>query len=444
MSRKYCDRPRITKRAILYTYVTLSLTGTLSGYAAADDWPQWRGPLRDGVWREEGVVEKFAGPEVPILWRVPIGSGYSGPTVYERRVYVTDRIVEPQQQERVHCFDSRDGRTLWSFVYDCPYERVGYEAGPRASVTCDEGRAYALGTMGHLHCFEAATGKLLWKHDLDEEYRIEMPIWGISASPLIEGDLLIVQVGGGSACLAAFDKRTGAERWRALDDRASYAAPIIVEQAGKRVLVCMTGDNVHGLDPKTGKVFWTEPFPPQNMPIGISTPVVSGNRVFFTSFYDGSLMIELDANEPNAKTAWRRKGPSEKNTDALHSIIATPLFLGDYVYGVDSYGELRCLDAKTGDRLWEDTTAVPKARWSNIHMTVHGEGVWMFNERGELLITKLSPQGFTEISRAKLIEPTTDQLRQRGGVCWSHPAYAEKHVFARSDKELVCGDVEQK
>ena len=416
---------------------------TLIGFlqARADDWPQWRGPERDGVWRESGLVDKFAGPEVPIVWRAPIASGYSGPTVYQGRVYVTDRLVEPKQQERVHCFDAATGKPDWSHVYDCAYERVGYEAGPRASVSCDNGFAYALGTMGHLHCFEAATGKIVWQHDLDKEYKIQMPIWGISASPLVEGDLLIVQVGGENACLAAFDKRTGAERWKALDDRASYAAPIIVEQAGKQVLVCMTGDNVVGLNPQTGAVYWTQPFPPQNMPIGISTPVVSGNRVFVTSFYDGSLMIGLDGAKTEATTLWRRKGFSEKKTDALHSIIATPLFLGDYVYGVDSYGELRCLDAKDGERLWENTTAVPTARWSNIHMTVNGDRVWMFNERGDLIIARLSPKGYEEISRAKLLEPTTDQLRQRGGVCWSHPAYAGRHVFARNDKELVCGNL---
>ena len=423
--------------------ITLAVLCTLVGFsqARADDWPQWRGPERDGVWRESGLVDKFAGPEVPIVWRAPIASGYSGPTVYQGRVYVTDRLVEPKQQERVHCFDAATGKPVWSYVYDCAYERVGYEAGPRASVGCDEGFAYALGTMGHLHCFEAATGKIVWQHDLDKEYKIQMPIWGISASPLVEGDLLIVQVGGENACLAAFDKRTGAERWKALDDRASYAAPIIVEQAGKRVLVCMTGDNVVGLNPQTGAVYWTQPFPPQNMPIGISTPVVSGNRVFVTSFYDGSLMIGLDGAKTEATTLWRRKGFSEKKTDALHSIIATPLFLGDYVYGVDSYGELRCLNAKDGERLWENTTAVPTARWSNIHMTVNGDRVWMFNERGDLIIAKLSPKGYEEISRAKLLEPTMDQLRQRGGVCWSHPAYAGRHVFARNDKELVCGNL---
>lgn len=408
----------------------------------ADEWPAWRGPTRDGVWHETGVIEKFAGSEVPIVWRVPVASGYSGPTIYQGRVYLTDRLVEPAQTERVLCFDEKTGKTVWKFEYDCQYRGVGYQAGPRAAVVCDDGRAYALGTMGDLHAFNGADGKLLWKHNLNSEYSIEMPQWGISASPLVVGDLLIVQVGGRDACFVAFDKKTGTERWRALKDRASYAAPVLTEQGGKPVVVCLTGENVVGLDPASGSVYWSEPFPPSKMPIGISTPIVDAGRVFVTSFYDGSLLMQLgNSNQPTAEKVWRRKGFDEKHTDALHSIISTPLFLGDYVYGVDSYGELRCLDAKTGDRLWMDETAVPPARWSTIHFVVNGERVWMFNERGELIIARLSPKGYEEISRAKLIEPTSEQLRQRGGVCWSHPAFADRRVFARNDLELVCGEL---
>ena len=130
-----------------------------------DDWPQWRGPTRDGVWKETGLVEKFSAPRLPLRWRAPIGSGYSGPTVAEGRVYVTDLQTDPSSVERVHCFDWQTGRNLWNFTYDCTYKNVGYMAGPRASVSIDDGRAYALGTMGHLHCLDAATGKLLWKKD---------------------------------------------------------------------------------------------------------------------------------------------------------------------------------------------------------------------------------------------------------------------------------------
>jgi hypothetical protein len=177
------------------------------------------------------------------------------------------------------------------------------------------------------------------------------------------------------------------------------------------------------------------------MVINVPTPVVDRDRLFLTAFYDGALMLRLCQGELSAQPLWRRRGASERETDSLHAMISTPCIAGDYVYGVDSYGELRCLDARTGDRLWEDLTAVPKARWGTIHMVRSGERTWMFNERGELIIAKLSPRGFQEISRAKLIDPTTAQLEQRGGVCWSHPAFAYKHVFARNDRELVCADL---
>jgi hypothetical protein len=148
-----------------------------------------------------------------------------------------DRVVEPKEQERVHCFDWKTGQAIWSHAYDCVYKGVRYPNGPRASVTVDDGRAYSLGSMGHLFCFDAATGGVLWSKDLYTAYKIRMPDWGIAASPLIDGDLVIVHVGGSdSACLMAFDKKTGKEQWKALDDRASYSSPIVITQAGKRVL----------------------------------------------------------------------------------------------------------------------------------------------------------------------------------------------------------------
>jgi hypothetical protein len=180
------------------------------------------------------------------------------------------------------------------------------------------------------------------------------------------------------------------------------------------------------------------------MPIGIATPVVEGDRVFFTSFYDGSLMLRLLQDRPEVEKVWQISGRNEKNTEALHSIISTPVFENGYIYGVESYGELRCLDAATGNRVWENRTAVPRARWSTIHFVKNGDRYFLFNERGELIIARLSPQGYDEISRAKLLEPTMDQLRERGGVCWSHPAFANKHVFARNDKELVCASLAAK
>ncbi len=413
----------------------------IASTATADDWPQWRGPSRDGTWRETGLVEKFASPELKITWRKPIGSGYSGPTVADGRVFVTDRLVEPSQVERVHAFDEKTGETLWTYSYPCEYVNVGYTAGPRASVSIDEGRAYALGTMGNMHAFDAASGKLLWAKDLNTEYKIRMPIWGISASPLIDGKLVIVQIGGENACLVAFDKVTGEQRWRALDDNASYSAPVIIQQAGKPVMVCWTGDSIVGMNAQTGEVYWRHPFKPAKMVINIATPVLENGRLFFTSFYDGSVMLEVNDKELAVRELWSRQGRDEQHTDSLHSIISTPYLQGDHIYGVDSYGEFRCLDAKTGERIWESLKPTPKSRWSTIHMVENDGRMWMFNERGELIIAKLSPTGYEEISRAKLINPTEVQLGQRGGVCWSHPAYANQHVFARNDEEIVCASL---
>ena len=404
----------------------------------ADDWPQWRGPQADGVWRETGIIDALPDSSLPARWRVPLGSGYSSPTVAGDRVFVMDRLTKPQQTERGHCLDAASGETWWSHAYQRDYRNVGFIAGPRASVVVHDGLAYALGTMGDLHVFATDTGAIIWQRDLNAQYAIQMPTWGIVASPVIHEELVIVQIGGEDACLVAFDRRTGAERWRARSDQASYSTPVIIEQAGKKVLVAWTGENVVGLDPNSGQGYWQHPFPPKQMIIAVASPVIAGNRLFLTNFFDGALMLELSADQLTVARTWYRVGPSEQKTDGLHSIITTPLILNDHIYGIDSYGEFRCLDAATGDRIWEDTTVLPRARWGTAHLTPNGDRVWIFNERGELLLTSLSPAGITIHGRTQLIEPTLDQLNQREGVTWSHPAYAKRHIFVRNDEELAC------
>ena len=430
------------------SFFLLFLLLPLSG-GIADDWPQWRGANRDGKWSETGLIEKFESPKIARKWTVPIGSGYSGPTVAAGRVLVMDRLTEPEQVEQVWCFDEQTGKRLWKHRYECEYRNVGYVAGPRASVTLDGDRAYSIGTMGHLKCLSLEKGTVLWQHDCDSEYRISadkrMPIWGIAASPLIYKNLVIVHLGAVNASVVAFDKTSGKEVWRSLDDRAQYSSPILIRQGAQDVCVIWTGDHVVGLNPTSGKPYWQVPMKPRNMPIGIATPLLQGNLLFVTSFYDGAMMLDLKTEPaPGASVFWRKVGRDEQRTAALHSIISTPVFSGKYLYGVDSYGEFRCIRASDGERIWEDQTAVPRARWSTIHFVENGDRNWMFNERGELIIGKLSPGGFEEISRAQLLEPTLQQLRRRKGVCWSHPAYANRCVFARNDRELVCAALSAK
>lgn len=406
-------------------------------FLRADDWPQWRGANRDAVWHEDGIVDQLPEGQIPLDWSIEIGAGYSGPSVANGRVYIMDRLTNNAPLERVLCVDSKSGKKIWEHTYEAPYT-ISYKAGPRASVTVQDGKAYAVGAMGHFHCLDAVTGTVHWQHDLQSEYKIEMPIWGIAASPLVYQDLVIQQVAGSDgACMVAFDKNSGKEVWRALKERAGYSSPIIIQQANVDVLVCWTGESLSGLNPRTGDVYWSHKMLPRNMPIGIATPSVEGELVFVSSFYDGSLMIRASSKSLTSEEVWREVGADEQHTSALHAMIGTPILNQGYVYGVDSYGEYRCLQATNGKRVWEDLSAVPKARWATIHAVRQADRIWMFNERGELLIAKLSPTGMTVQDRSQLIEPTKEQLNQRGGVCWSHPAFAERSIFARNDKVLV-------
>lgn len=408
----------------------------------ADDWPQWRGANRDGVWRETGLVDEFDGPQIERRWTVEIGGGYTGPTVADGRVYVTDRLTEPEEIERIHCFDWTDGSKIFTHSYPCKYGKLGYRAGPRASVTVDDGRAYALGAVGHLFCLDAVSGKVLWEKDPAADFDVKLQTWGISAAPLVEGDLLILQIGGrDGACIVALDKATGRRRWAALDDPASYSAPICIDQAGRRVVVCRTGTRAVGLDARSGRLYWQHTIGFERWPIAVPTPVVHGDKLLISCVDKGSLMLRLLADRPAVEKIWWRYTSDEFNTDSLQPLMSTPLLTDEHIYGVSLYGILRCLQADTGDRVWEDRSATSQVRFGHLHIVPNGERAWMFNDRGELIIARLSPKGFEEISRAKLIKPTLGQLRRRDGVTWSHPAFAYKHVFIRNDEELVCASL---
>lgn len=407
----------------------------------SQDWPDWRGANRDAVWNERGVVQKFESDVLSHKWSVEIGAGYSGPTIANGKVYVTDRLEKPTQMERVLCFNEQTGEKIWQYSYECEYVGVGYPAGPRASVVLKDGKAYSLGTMGHFFCFDAETGNIFWQKDLNSEFEINMPIWGIAATPLIADEKIIVHVSGNNACVVAFNKNTGKEVWRNLDDRAGYSAPILIEKEGRSVVVNWTEHSLSGLNPETGEVFWRFLWK-TGSGMSIATPVLYKDHIFVSAFYSGSLLVKLGEDYSTAQKVWQRSGESERKTDALHCVMNTPVIKDEFIYGVDSYGELRCLEFATGDRVWEDQTAVNRNRWANIHFIQREDEIWMFNEHGELIISKLSSKGFTEISRAKLIEPTKKQLAR--GVTWTHPAFANKHVFIRNDNKLVCADLSEK
>ena len=425
----------------------------------ADDWPQWLGPQRDSVWRETGIVQKFPDNGPPVLWRVPVGGGYAGPAVAGGRVYLLDRKLaknannpaDPFQRsiingtERVLCLDEASGKILWQHEYDCPYT-VSYPAGPRATPLVSEGKVYTLGAEGNLFCLDTKDGKVIWSHEFKKDYNIPTPMWGFAGHPLLDGDRLICLAGGSNSTVVAFNKDTGKEIWRALTAKEpGYSAPVIVHGGGKAQLILWHPESVNSLDPETGAVYWSHP---ESIKAGmtIPTPRQMGDELFLTCFYNGSMMFRLDAAKPEATMMWQSQKVSEKNTDALHCTMSTPFLEDGYIYGVCSYGQLRCLKADTGERLWETMAATThdgkEMRWANAFIVKNGDRFFLFNEKGDLIIAKLSPKGYEEISRAHLLEPTNlDTGRE---VVWSHPAFANRHVYARNDKEIICVDLAEK
>ena len=419
----------------------------------AADWPQWLGVERDGVWRESGILKKFPEGGPKVNWRVPIGGGYAGPAVADGRVFIMDRhlakgTANPDNQfdrgmipgsERVICLEEKTGRELWVHEYECGYT-VSYPAGPRATATVDGDRVYTLGAEGNLLCLNAESGKMLWQKDFKKEYGVKSPVWGFTGHPLVRGGHLICLARGKGSTAVCFDKLTGKEVWRSLTAREpGYCPPTLIQAGGVEQLIIWHPESINSLNPDTGEVYWTQPF---RLRFGLSvpTPRQVGDQLFVTAFYNGPMMMNLAKDKPTATLAWKGNRNSEKNTDKLHSIMPTPFIEKGHIYGVCSYGQLRCLRVDTGERVWEDLTATrggEETRWGNAFLVKHApsDRFFLFNELGDLIIAKLSPKSYAPIDKAHLIEPTGKAMNRK--VVWSHPAFANRNVLVRNDKEIV-------
>jgi outer membrane protein assembly factor BamB len=431
---------------VVRTAFAAALVAALAPLAGADDWPQWMGPNRDNVWPEAGVLDAFPKDGPKVVWRVPVGSGYAGPAVAGGKVYVADFVTADNVlvanfehkkyagTERVRCLDAATGKEVWKHEYPVT-TNVSYPSGPRCTPNVHQGKVYTLGAMGNLFAFDAATGKVLWQHDLPAEYKTKPATWGYAAHPLIDGRKLITLAGGEGSHVVAFDKDTGKEIWRAgTQKEQGYSPPVIIEAAGVRQLVVTGPEAVRGYDPETGKQYWTTRYDATSGSV-IMTPVKCGDFLYVGGYQGKSLLLKLKPDAPGVEVVFKDEGGR-----GLSPVNVQPFLDGDIMYGYDEGGRLRAVSATTGDRLWDSPGPVGKVVGSGTAFIVRNGGRYIFfAETGDLVIGTLSKDGYKEQGRAKLLAPTNNAWGRP--VVWSAPAYADKRVYVRNDKELVCADL---
>jgi outer membrane protein assembly factor BamB len=455
--------------------LTLTLLLTCPLALTAEDWPQWMGAKRDGILRETGLLQKFPKQGLPVKWKMEVGQGYSGPAVVGGKVYLTDFVrtkgedgqpLKPEGgvikgKERVLCFASKDGSLVWKHEYDCGY-KVSYPFGPRCTPLVAGGRVYALGTMGRLACLDAETGKPVWEKDLPKEYKltlegpltkVETPIWGYSAHPLLDGDRLYVLVGGKGTAAVALDKNTGKEIWRALSaTEIGYAPPVLIDAGGTKQLIIWLTESINSLDPVTGNVYWTQKYPsvgePMRPAVSIHAPRQYEDLLFVATVYHGPMMLKLAKDKPAATIHWQAKNENPAKPDGLRCLMSTPVLTKGHIYGNGMMGELCCFRIADGTEVWRTMEAVyaqnektkkPRVDCGTVFLIPLGEysdRYYLFNDSGELIVADLTPEGYKEIDRTRIIEPV--HAARGRTVIWTHPAFAEKCVFVRNEKELIC------
>lgn len=428
------------------------------GGVHADDWPQWLGEQRDGIWREEGIRKTLSSGEAKVLWRAPLSLGYAGPSVANGKVYVPDFVLvdgdfdgsaqgpHPREgRERILCLDAESGKLLWKHEYEVTYA-VSYPGGPRVTPTVVDGRLYFQGTMGHLWCLDAETGKVIWSHDICQDYQCEPPRWGYSSHPLVHGDLVYAVAGGDDQVLVAFDKGTGEERWKALSsEEAGYCPPRIFEQAGVEQLLFWYPEAVVSLNPNDGAAFWSVPLKPVYS-ISRMAPRDLGNKLFVSGpGKNVAVMLEMEKERPAVRELWR--GGIDK---AVYPLNAPPQLRDGVIYGVDSEtSALIAVDMENGERLWNttepslDAEVRRKARHGTAFLVYQekNQQYWLFGEMGDVILAELSREGYKELGRQAILEPTNGAWGRK--VVWTHPAFAQQSIFARNDKEIVRVDLSE-
>ena len=420
------------KRTTVFLVVSALLCGSILT-ATATEWPQWRGPNRDGISDEVGLLKEWSSDGPKVLWKVPLGEGFSGISISQGRVYT---MFSKGNDEFVVCLDATDGAEIWRFRSDKNYHEGQGGNGPRATPTIDGDLLYTISAYGKLYALNAASGQEIWSHDLQQKFGSNMPRWGFSTSPLVDGELLLIEVGGkGEKSIVAFNKNSGDVVWSSHKDKLGYSSPIAITVKGVRQIICFTGTKLVSVSPTDGTIYWKYPWK-TGYDVNAATPVfIPPDKVFISSGYDkGAAVLQMrvfvspdndraatDQIKENQgivriKEIWKnRKMKNQFATSVLHE---------NYLYGFDN-SILKCIEANTGEEQW-------KSREFGKGTVILADGhLIILSDRGKLGLAEATPTGYIERASTKVMS----------GLCWTVPTLADGKLYVRNETEMVCLDM---
>ena len=419
------------KKIIAFLIICLLLYGGVS-VAGASDWPQWRGPDKDGISRETGFLKEWPDGGPQVLWRVSLGEGFSGISVVGGRAYT---MFSKGDDEFIVCLNASNGEEIWRFRSDINYIESMGGNGPRATPTIDGELLFTVTAQGKLYALNTKNGEKVWSHDLQGEFGSKIPRWGTCTSPLVEGKMLLVEVGGSDGkSIVAFDKKNGDIVWNSHTDLLGYSSPIAATISGIRQFIVFTGTQLVSVSPENGQLYWKYPWQTQ-YDVNAATPVfIPPDKIFISSGYGkGAAVVQVKVAVSPKSSAQENEGEKIrveikveeiwKNED-MKNHFATSVLHGDYLYGFDN-AILKCIDANTGREKWK-TRGYGKGT-----LMLADDHLIILSDRGKLGLAEATPSAYNEVASAEILS----------GLCWTVPTLANGKLYARNEKEMVCLDM---
>ena len=403
--------------------ISLAAGQSPTGKANLHDWPNWRGPDRNGISMETDWLGTWPESGPKQVWQGSLGTGFSSIAVCNGKVYTMGNTGQngpeddADEKDVVFCLDANTGKEIWEKEYPCSLAPQNYEGGPHATPTVDGNKVYTFSKQGHAYCFDAETGKVIWSRDLQKEEGLKPPTWGFAGSPLIQGNLVILNAGSAGTAL---DKTSGKVVWKSQSAVAGYSTPLPFKINDQEGLAMFTDKEMVAVNAADGKELWQYPWE-TDWDINAAEPIFSGDAVFLSSGYKtGCALVQISKGE--FKELWRHKN--------MRNQVNSSVLWEGHIYGFDGNvgggGILRCLDIKTGEERWSQN-----GLGTGSLMLADGKLI-ILSEKGELVIAQATPKEFKVLRRSQILT----------GKCWTVPVLCNGKIYARNaDGKLVCVDV---